>query len=105
MEVISDPCAISANDQSVKNKFRLPWMQQKVDLTIKIGGVSRDVEENVGDFLQKVSMPGKAQCRYCNDLINYGSRGLPSIKDHARSDKHKKGLSLRLSNYSLSGFI
>ena len=50
---------------------------------------------------------GKAQCLYCDDTINYGSRGCLALVEHAtKGKKHAGKVALRRTNYSLgSAFV
>ncbi|KAG1650969.1 Serine/threonine-protein kinase B-raf [Nymphon striatum] len=42
-----------------------------------------------------VDVPGMAVCRWCGDLIHYGSCGQVALMGHVESAKHKKQLKLR----------
>ena len=42
----------------------------------------------VGDSMVKVDTPGKVLCKYCNGVINYGSKGRVAIIDHVKFGKH-----------------
>ena len=53
----------------------------------------------VGDSVVKVDIPGKVLCKYCNDVINYGSKGCVAIIDHLKFGKHASDH--RQSNYTL----
>ena len=59
-------------DVKIKNKFRFEWMETTVLLKSK---KCNECEVKLGDSIEKVDVPGKAQCSYCNDVINYGSKG------------------------------
>ena len=51
-------------------------------------------------------MPGKAQCLYCDDTINYGSRGCVALVEHAtKGKKHAEKVALRRTNYSLGSAL
>ena len=49
----------------------------------------------------------RAQCLYCDDTINYGSRGCLALVEHAtKGKKHAGKAALRRTNYSLgSAFV
>ena len=48
-----------------------------------------------------------AQCLYCDDTINYGSRGCLALVEHAtKGKKHAEKVALHRTNYSLgSAFV
>ena len=50
---------------------------------------------------------GKARYLYCDDTINYGSRGCLALVEHAtKGKKHAEKVSFRRTNYSLgSAFV
>ena len=54
----------------------------------------------VGDSIVKVDNPGKVLCKYCNDVINYGSKGRVAIIDHLKFGKHASEVDHRQSNYT-----
>ena len=58
-------------------------------------------------YLEATLPPGKAQCLYCDDTINYGSRGCLALVEHAtKGKKHAEKDALRRTNYSLgSAFV
>ena len=70
-------------------------------------GKNTDVVEKLADYIAKCDVPGKAQCLYCDDTINYGSRGCLALVEHAtKGKKHAEKVALRQTNYSLgSAFV
>ena len=59
-------------------------------------------------FYPEATLPtGNAQCLYCDDTINYGSRGFLALVEHAtKGKKHAEKDALRRTNYSLgSAFV
>ena len=81
----SDVVRVKELDSKIKNKFRFMWLEDS--LTIK-SKKSDSVTICVGDSVVKVDIPGKVLCKYCNDVINYGSKGRIAIIDHLKSGKH-----------------
>ncbi len=59
----------------VHNKYRWAWLQKTVVQGENRKKNTEDIVEKLADFISKVDESGKAQCNYCRDLINYGSRG------------------------------
>ena len=94
-------------NKDVKNKFRWSWLERTITLTVKIGKNTEDVVEKLGDYIAKCDVPGKAQCLYCDDTINYRSRGCVALVEHAtKGKKHAAKVALRRTNYSLgSAFV
>ena len=60
-------------------------MRVEDSLTIKSKRGDR-VTICVGDSIVKVDTPGKVLCKYCNGVINYGSKGRVAIIDHLKSE-------------------
>lgn len=94
-------------DKTVKNKFKFSWLMQTIKLKVKLNGKEEEVEEKLEDYIAKTDQPGQAQCTYCKELINYGSRGVISLKEHAQKVKHKQHICTHRTNYALSssGFV
>ena len=56
-----------------------------------------------GLWFRKVKAEGKAYCNLCRKELNYGSRGVETLKNHAASDSHCQKLRMREGNVSLPG--
>ena len=64
--------------KSVKNKFKWAWLEEK--------------DEDgyfYSDYVRRLKVAGLAVCIMCHDNLKYGSRGKQTLRDHARSTKHK----------------
>ena len=60
----------------------------------------------VGFTRRRMLPAGKAQCLYCDDTINYGSRGCLALVEHAtKGKKHAEKDALRRTNYSLGSWL
>jgi hypothetical protein len=74
-------------DKNVKNKFRYEWLETVVKVESKKHGLA-ETEVKLSDCIDKIDIAGKATCKYCSDLINYGGKGKISLTDHVKTDKH-----------------
>ena len=74
------------------------WLEDSLTIKSKRGD---RVTICVGDSIVKVYTPGKVLCKYCNGVINYGSKGRVAIIDHLKSGKHASEVDHRQSNYTL----
>ena len=81
-------------DKDVKNKFRWSWLEKSVTVRVKIRKNTEDVIERLFDYIDRTDVPWKAQCLYCDDTINYGSRGCVALVEHAT--KRKKNMPRKL---------
>lgn len=97
----ADTSVIAEIDKDVKNKFRWAWLEKSVTLSVKIGKKTEEVTELLRDYVGKCDVAGKAQCLYCSELINYGSRGCIALIEHAKGKKHCEKVAIRRTNYSL----
>ena len=68
----SDVVRIKELDSKIKNKIRFMWLEDSLTIKSKKGDI---VTICVGDSIVKVDIPGKVLCKYCTDVINYGSKG------------------------------
>ena len=76
----------SANGKlEVKNKFRWAWLENVV--TVDLG--REQVQVCIGDFIRKIDVAGKALCIFCDDMINYGSRGYKTTT-HRITETHQE---------------
>ena len=76
--------------------------KKSVTVRVKIGKNTEDVIEKLFDYIAKTDVPGKVQCLYCDDTINYGLRGCIALVEHAtKGKKHAEKVVLRRLNYSL----
>nr|XP_006811877.1 PREDICTED: ankyrin repeat and protein kinase domain-containing protein 1-like [Saccoglossus kowalevskii] len=66
--------AVQEINKDIRNKFCWAWLDKEVTLTVRSRKEDEVVTEKLSDFIGKCEVFGKAQCLYCNDLINYGSR-------------------------------
>ena len=73
------------------------WLEDSLTIKSKRGD---SVTICVGDSIVKVDTPGKVLCKYCNGVINYGSKGRVAIIDHLKSGKHASEVDHRQSNYT-----
>ena len=96
-----DEAKVREIDAGLKNKFRWDWFDRKVTIT-PVDGKHEPVSVTIGDFVKKLDVAGKALCTVCDDVVNYGSRGLKAFECHALTAKHRKQTFLLKSNYSLS---
>lgn len=87
-------------DKGVKNKFNWRWLEHNISVTVD-GSV---VQCKLGECIAKVDVPGKAECTWCKDIINYGSRGRVALSAHIESGKHKHQLKLRQTNYNIGRY-
>ena len=93
----SDILRINDLDSKVKNKFRFVWLEDSLTIKSKNGD---SVTICVGDSIVEVDIPGKVLCKYCNDVINYGSKGCVAIIDHLKSGKNPRSIELYIEqNY------
>ena len=91
---------IGANGEpEVKNKFRWDWLDNVFTVDLD----KEKVQVCVGDFIRKIDVAGKALCIFCNDMINYGSRGYKTIIQHVESQKHIRNLKIRRTSCVLPG--
>lgn len=87
--------SVAEIDKNVKNKFRWDWLQRTVTMKVKLGKKIEEISETLEQFIKKCDLPGKAFCIYCNDVINYGSRGCVALIDHAsKVKKHSDVIAL-----------
>lgn len=97
-----DESRVQEIDKDIKNKFKWKWLEKQVTISVKFHRTTQNVTETLAAFVKKVDIPGKALCIYCNDLINYGSRGCIALTEHAsKVKKHVANVAIRKSNYSL----
>lgn len=54
-------------DKDVKNKWNFRWIEEVV--------VVKEFSVKFGDDIEKINVPGKATCKLCTAVINYGSKG------------------------------
>ena len=94
----SDVVRIKDLDSKIKNKFRFMWLEDGLTIKSKKGD---SITICVGGSIVKVDIPGKVLCKFCNDVINYGSKGRVAIIDHLKSGKHASDVDHRKSNYTL----
>eukprot|EP00745_Piridium_sociabile_P031851 TRINITY_DN52985_c0_g2_i1.p3 TRINITY_DN52985_c0_g2~~TRINITY_DN52985_c0_g2_i1.p3 ORF type:complete len:114 (+),score=21.14 TRINITY_DN52985_c0_g2_i1:261-602(+) len=81
----------STLDESLKNKWRWEWTEEKVD------------KELIGEFIRKVEAQGIAYCLICRKEINYSKRGKVALVDHIKCRNHKTGIESRKTNTTLPG--
>jgi hypothetical protein len=60
-------------EKSVKNKFRWDWLSEEVESKSLFRG--KTLKGKIGDCIRKVDVAGRAQCTWCNDVINYEAAG------------------------------
>ncbi|XP_061735326.1 uncharacterized protein LOC133538062 isoform X1 [Nerophis ophidion] len=96
-----DASRVKDIDKHVKNKFRWDWMERTI--TDIVG--KKEVTILFGDFIRKIDRPGKVLCTWCQDNIEYGSRGFKALEVHAKRQKHMKQLEARKTNISLAGTL
>ena len=78
------------------------WLEDRLTIKSKKGDSETIC---VVDSMVQVDIPGKVQCKYCYDVINYGSKGGVAIIDDLRSGKHANEVDHRQSNYTLGAQI
>ena len=54
-----------------------------------------------GVYMRKITKPGYALCLWCDAPVNYGGKGLSSIKQHASTDVHQANRKTRETNFRL----
>ncbi|GFN88405.1 hypothetical protein PoB_001491100 [Plakobranchus ocellatus] len=87
-------------DAKVKNRFRYEWLETTVNLKSK---KLSEIEVTLGGSIEKLDLPGKALCSFCNDVISYGGKGKIALVDHVQSAKHIARVEHRRTNYTLGG--
>ncbi|GFO04973.1 hypothetical protein PoB_003147800 [Plakobranchus ocellatus] len=87
-------------DAKVKNRFRYECLETTVNLKSK---KLSEIEVTLGDSIEKLDLPGKALCSFCNDVISYGGKGKIALVDHVQSAKHIGRVEHRRTNYTLGG--
>ena len=83
-----EECNVKLIDALVKNKWRWTWMEEE-----HTDGVV------FGVYMRKITKPGYALCLWCDAPVNYGGKGLSSIKQHASTDVHQANRKTRETNY------
>ena len=77
-------------DKVLKNKLRWNWLD--------------DFDKNgdlISCYLVKVNQSGVAMCKWCKQMIKYGSNGKKSILEHSVSKKHKLNRNITKTNQTL----
>ena len=77
-------------EEGVKNSFQWVWLEEKVQNW-----------QFLSEYIQKINIPGKALCTYCDFLLNYSSGVKKDIKNHSKNKKHEEMVNLRKTNTTL----
>lgn len=97
----AEAASVKGIDGDIKNKFKFEWLE--VEVEVKVDG--KDCKVKIGDSIVKINRSGIASCEWCQKLLTYRGKGLSTLKDHLKTDKHINQLKTRQSNYSLGSFI
>ena len=69
---------ISVLKKDCTNKFKWVWLEKN------------ELEEKISVQCRKIEVPGKCFCIACNTSIKYKSEGLKALKNHSKTDVHKR---------------
>lgn len=94
-----DASRVKEIDKHIKNKFRWDWLEREIVDTVG----KKEVTTLFCDFIRKIDRPGKALCTWCQDTIDYGTRGFKALEAHAKRQKHVNKLEERKTNFSIAG--
>ena len=64
---------LKAAEKNIKNKFRWPWFDERIN--VKLPGGGDEITIKVGDTLKKLKHPGKVYCGLCLCAVSYGTEG------------------------------
>jgi hypothetical protein len=88
-------------DRGIRNPFRWDWLDVKVNIEVRVHGVSRAETVTLGDSIEKCVETGVAFCRLCESKLKYSSSGKKSLMDHIKSKKHLDNFSVTISNQQI----
>ena len=86
------------SDDSCRYKWKWSWMNE---VWQPLSPDSTAVR--YGQWLRKLSEPGKSYCILCRLELNYANRGVVVFHKHVSSDAHKQRVLSESSNYTLPG--